>query len=269
MSKRWDRVSTRSSAPACLHHLADPDLGLRALRDVLDPGGAMQIMVYARYGRTGVYMMQDYCRLLGITTSDQDLDDLSATLGFLPQDHPLTALMHKAKDFRNPDALADAMLHPQDRAYTVPEIHDWLERCGMSFGRWFEQAPYLPQCGAVAKTPHAARLAALPEPAQHAAVELFRGTITQHNFIAYRNDRPVPSQPICFAGDHWRDIRSGPAALDAVRSRPRARRECCGSAESGPQACRIRPAHRRGRGAIFSSRSTVRERSMRSRRRAG
>jgi 2-polyprenyl-3-methyl-5-hydroxy-6-metoxy-1,4-benzoquinol methylase len=34
-----------------LHHLPDPDLGLRALRDVLRPQGAMHLMVYARYGR--------------------------------------------------------------------------------------------------------------------------------------------------------------------------------------------------------------------------
>jgi SAM-dependent methyltransferase len=187
-----------------LHHLPDPDFGLQALHDVLEPDGAMQIMVYARYGRTGIYMMQDYCRLLGITASERDLDDLSATLNHLPQDHPLTTLMRKVKDFRSPDALADAMLHPQDRAYTVPEVYEWLGRCRMCFGRWFEQAPYLPQCGAVARTPHAARLAALPEPAQHAAVELFRGTITQHNFVAYRNDRPSPGQPIHFADEQWR-----------------------------------------------------------------
>ena len=34
-----------------LHHLPDPDYGLRALRDVLRPSGAMRLMVYARYGR--------------------------------------------------------------------------------------------------------------------------------------------------------------------------------------------------------------------------
>src|ERR1700688_2951012 len=30
-----------------LHHLSDPDVGLRALRDVLTPDGAMHVMVYA------------------------------------------------------------------------------------------------------------------------------------------------------------------------------------------------------------------------------
>jgi SAM-dependent methyltransferase len=63
-----------------LHHLPDPDQGLCALRDVLRPSGAMRVMVYARYGRVGIYMMQEYCRLLGITASAKDLRDLGATI---------------------------------------------------------------------------------------------------------------------------------------------------------------------------------------------
>ena len=188
-----------------LHHLADPDLGLQSLRNVLRPEGAMQIMVYASYGRAGIYMLQAYCRLLGINPSNQELQDLSATLNYLPKEHPITHLLHKGKDFRHPEALADALLHPHDRAFRVPQIHEWLENCGMSFGRWIEQAPYLAQCGVVAKSPHADRLASLPSPLQHAAVELFRGTMVSHSFTAYRNDRPVASQPITFAGDRWRE----------------------------------------------------------------
>jgi SAM-dependent methyltransferase len=46
-----------------LHHLPDPDVGLRSLRSVLAPSGAMHLMVYATYGRAGIYMMQEYCRL--------------------------------------------------------------------------------------------------------------------------------------------------------------------------------------------------------------
>jgi SAM-dependent methyltransferase len=188
-----------------LHHLANPDEGLQSLREVLKPNGAMQILVYARFGRAGITMMQEYARILGIRPSHQELDDLGVTLDCLPKDHPLKSLMSKVKDFTNPDSLADAMLHPRDRAYTVSEIYEWLERCGMSFGRWFEQAPYLPQCGVIARTPHRERLEALPERAQHAAAELFRGTITQHNFVAYRNDRAMVAQPVQFPGAQWRD----------------------------------------------------------------
>ena len=206
-----------------LHHLPDPDVGLRALRDVLRPQGAMHLMVYALYGRTGIYMMQEYCRLLGITTSDDGPARASATtLQKLPATHPIAGVMRGAMDFNHPDALADALLHPSDRAYTVPQLYAWLERCGMSFGRWVEQAPYLPQCGMVAKTPHAARLAALPAPRQHAAVELLRGTMFRHNLIAYRDDRSGASQPITFRGDRLAHVRSDRRAMDRVRSRTRA-----------------------------------------------
>ena len=187
-----------------LHHLRDPDIGLRALRNVLAPNGAMHVMVYAAYGRAGIYMMQEYCRLLGLGASEAELRDLGITIGALSSDHPLTAVARRAKDFRNPDALADALLHPQDRAYTVPQLYDWLERCGLKFGRWVEQAPYLPQCGAIAKMPHARRLVSLSPQLQHAAVELLRATMTKHNLIAYRDDRVGEAQPITFEGDAWR-----------------------------------------------------------------
>jgi len=188
-----------------LHHLPDPDEGLRALRDVLRPDGAMRVMVYARYGRAGIYMMQEYCRLLEIHSSASDLRSLATTLDALPKDHPIANVLRRANDFRRPEAMADALLHPQDRAYSVPEMYAWLDRCGMSFGRWVEQAPYLPQCGALAKSPHAARLASLPSRAQHAAVELYRGTMVSHNFIAYRDDRSDEGQPITFTGTNWAD----------------------------------------------------------------
>lgn len=187
-----------------LHHLRDPDAGLRALRGVLAPNGAMHLMVYATYGRVGIYMMQEYCRLLAIGASKAELQELGAVIRALSSQHPIADVSKRAKDFTHPGELADALLHPQDRAYSVPQIHGWLQRCGMSFGRWHEQAPYLPRCGMIAGMPHAARLAALPPPEQHAAVELLRGTMTRHNFIAYRDDHHGNTRPITFSGDAWR-----------------------------------------------------------------
>jgi hypothetical protein len=184
--------------------MPEPDTGLRALREVLDPQGAIQLMVYAKYGRAGIYMIKEYCRLLGIGDSNDDLSELGATLKGLPPEHSIAAVMRSAMDFNSPDALADALLHPVDRSYSVPELYDWLKRCGMSFGRWVEQAPYLPQCGMIASSPHSERLNSLSAPLQYAAVELFRGTMVKHDLIAYRDDRVGESQPITFAGNAWR-----------------------------------------------------------------
>jgi SAM-dependent methyltransferase len=186
-----------------LHHLPDPDAGLRALRDVLAPNGAMQLMVYAPYGRAGVYLLQAYCRQLDIGSSAPEIRDLAASLRALPPDHPLVPLLRNAPDFQDEAALADALLNPQDRPYSVPQLFDFIGRSGLQFGRWVRQAAYLPQCGALATSPHQALLARLPAQAQYGAMELFRGTMVRHSAVVYRNDRPANAQPVSFDDDAW------------------------------------------------------------------
>jgi SAM-dependent methyltransferase len=186
-----------------LHHLPDPDAGLRALREVLVPSGAINVMVYAPYGRAGVYMLQDYCRRLGIAWTATEIRDLAASLKALPPDHPIAQLLRNSPDFANTAGLADALLHPQDRSYSVPQLLAFLDRAGLAFGRWVRQAPYLPWCGALASTPHRARLAEMTVEDQYAAIELFRGTMVRHAVVANRNDRSAPDAPVDFDGEAW------------------------------------------------------------------
>jgi len=172
-----------------LHHLADPGAGLRALASVLDTEGALYMMVYASYGRAAIYMMQEYCRMLGIGASTKEISDLRRVIQSLSPQHPLVSLLQNSLDAQNSDALADALLNPRDRAYSVPQLFAFLEENGLSFGRWYLQAPYLPYCGAIAATPHAAKLFAMPWEEQFAAMELWRGTIMRHNMIVYKESR--------------------------------------------------------------------------------
>ena len=66
-------------------------------------------------------MLQEFCRRIGIQASDDEIRDLVVALGALPAGHPLH-LLREAPDFRQEAALADALLHPQDRAYSVPQF---------------------------------------------------------------------------------------------------------------------------------------------------
>jgi SAM-dependent methyltransferase len=186
-----------------LHHLPDPDAGLRSLAGVLKPDGVMHLMVYAKYGRTGVYMLQEFCRRIGIDATDDGMRDLLAVLEALPSGHPLAQLLRHAPDFRQRAGLADALLHPQDRAYSVPELFDFLEGGGLRFGRWVRQAPYSARCGVMAAIPRSGRLAELPAADQYAAAEEFRGTMVRHTVAAYRHDHTVDGHSISFAGDAW------------------------------------------------------------------
>jgi SAM-dependent methyltransferase len=185
-----------------LHHLSDPDAGLRALRSVLAPDGAMHLMVYAPYGRAGIYLLQDFCRRVGIRATDAEIENLIAALKALPPGHPLANLLREAPDFQHAAAIADALLHPQDRAYSVPQFFDFLQQGDLTFGRWLRQAPYLPHCGLVASLPQAPRIRQLAQADQYAAIELFRGTMASHGAIVYRNDNPAP-QDVSFAADDW------------------------------------------------------------------
>lgn len=101
------------------------------------------------------------------------------------------------------DALADALLNPRDRAYSVPQFLDFIERNGLTLDRWHRQAPYVPRCGAISGTPHAPRLTALAPRQQYAAMELWRGSITAHSAIVRRNDAARAGSSVDFDGDRW------------------------------------------------------------------
>jgi len=186
-----------------LHHLPDPDAGLAALHDVLRPDGAMHLMVYAPYGRAGIYMLQEFCRRIGVGATDEEIRDLSAALQALPPGHPLGHILREAPDFQHEAALADALLHPQDRSYSVPQLFAFIEGGKLTFGRWAKQAPYVPFCGVMAQIPQTSRIVELPLEDQYAAVELFRGTMVRHSAIVYRNDAPDSDRRVCFTGDAW------------------------------------------------------------------
>jgi SAM-dependent methyltransferase len=186
-----------------LHHLADPPAGLRALRDVLAPEGALQLMVYARYGRLGIDLMRDYSRRLGLGTTESDIEDLRQVLREVPLGHPIDHQLRETADFRDPGAVADALLNPRERSYSVPDLLDLFDAGGLRFARWVRQAPYRPQCGIMARLPHGARIAAMDDVEQYSVMELFRGTMTRHSFIAYRDDSPIPT--LDWGGETWRD----------------------------------------------------------------
>jgi 2-polyprenyl-3-methyl-5-hydroxy-6-metoxy-1,4-benzoquinol methylase len=188
-----------------LHHLANPEAALRALRDVLDPDGAMHLMVYAPYGRAGIYMLQEFSRVIGIQSSDDGVRDLIVALAALPAGHPLARVLREAPDFRQEAALADALLHPQDRAYSVPQLLEFIRGAGLTFSRWVRQAPYSPHCGVMAQLPQAPRIAALEAAEQYTVAELFRGTMMSHSVVVRRDDRVGQTRPINSSDDAWLD----------------------------------------------------------------
>lgn len=94
-------------------------------------------MVYAPYGRVGVYAMQDIAKLLVNSTGQERLSPeimkaVRSVLDVLPPGH---LLGDYRKDFRSNDYfdadIVDDFLHAQDRTYTVTELHDFVHDAGL------------------------------------------------------------------------------------------------------------------------------------------
>jgi len=126
-----------------LHHLPNPDAGLKALADVLDPRGSMGIMLYGTAARAGVYQIQDILRRLGAGPDAAGLGMARELLKFVPPHHYLFEPNGKLPiDLAQDAGIVDMLLHPQDRAYSVPELLQFVADAGLIFFGWNDNADY-------------------------------------------------------------------------------------------------------------------------------
>ena len=199
-----------------LHHMADPAAGLAALRDVLAPEGVMVMMVYGQTCRIGVYMLQDAFRRMGLEQTPEDIAKVRAILGELPESHCVQPYVRAAKELEHDAALVDTFLHPQDRAYTVPQLLDWLEGVGLAFQNWVDSFRYWRNSGWGPDSAIAQAVDPLPPREHWAAVEMLRQTAGRHVFTARRPD-PRRSFDVSFKADDWLDFRlhQAPAFIKA------------------------------------------------------
>ena len=198
-----------------LHHLPDPVAGLKALGGVLDRDGVIFIMLYGRYGRAPVYMMQDLFRTLGTEQTEEDLGLVKETIKLLPPEHPLKAYAVRSTDMKYDAGLVDLFLHRQDRPYSVPEVMEFTRDAGMTFQSWIQPASYNPDGAVPDNHPLYQRLEGLSDEDRWAAMELFGGQHTRHDFCVCRADRPRDSYHIDFATADLPD-RAVPLSQGAV-----------------------------------------------------
>lgn len=179
-----------------LHHLADPELGLRVLADLLRPDGVAAIMLYARYGRIGVELMQAIFRDIGLKQDEASLFTVKEAIALLPAEHPLRRYLAVAPDLRFDAGLVDTFLHGRDRSYTVDDCLALVETSGLLFQDWFFKELYYPP--RPAKGGFNQAVAALPPEKQWSIMERLNTSNACHFFMACRRERPLQNYQIDF-----------------------------------------------------------------------
>ena len=192
-------------ASGVLHHLPDPVIGLKALGSVLRPHGTIAIMVYGQYGRTGVYMLQEMFRLMGLEQSDDDVATVKQTLAALPKHHLVHDYASRTRDVKYDAGLVDTFLHRQDRAYTVAGCLDLVRQAGMSFMSWWDNILYYPEGQLSMNHPIYSEVDALPDESIWRFMELYNGTLGQHCFCVCNRGRPESSYKIDFSRSAFMD----------------------------------------------------------------
>jgi len=217
-----------------LDQLSDPVAGLRALAGVLRPDGVAAVMVFARYGRAGVEMMQTTFERMGLRPDEESLETVKAAIGGLPAAHPLRGYLSIAGDVQADAGLVETFLHGRNPSHTVADCLQMTDEAGLVFQDWFLRTAYYAPTLAEPGNLFYAAVKNLPDAEHWAAMERYKTANACHFFLACRPERD--------RGDYRVDF-GAPGALDYV---PQFRLRCGvrdGEIHRPGWSLRLDPAH--------------------------
>jgi SAM-dependent methyltransferase len=182
-----------------LHHMADPLLGMKALARCLRRDGVLGVMLYARYGRIGVELLQSVFHDLGLRQDDASVRMIKEMISLLSPDHPVQSYLGIARDLQSDAALVDTFLHSRDRSYTVEDCLDLVASAGLLFQGWLFKAPYYAHDLLGPASAFSAVVNALPEADLWSVMERIQTLNACHFYMACHADRPKECYTIDFS----------------------------------------------------------------------
>jgi len=118
-----------------LHHLREPEAGLRALAELLRPGGLLHLFLYADGGRWEIHRTQRALTALGVGTGEQGLRLGRRLFSDLPEANRLRRHHEQrwAIDCAADANFADMYLHPQETSYNLQRLMAFVASADLQF----------------------------------------------------------------------------------------------------------------------------------------
>jgi SAM-dependent methyltransferase len=114
-----------------LHHMEDPEAGLKSLVNALKPGGYLRLGLYSKTARQAVTVARDAFAAGGYGS------DLAGVRAFrrdlLASDDPVFTSLQSTGDFFSTSEFRDLVMHVQEHQFTLPQIRAMLNRNGLKF----------------------------------------------------------------------------------------------------------------------------------------
>ena len=118
-----------------LHHLREPELGLRALAALLRPGGLLHLFLYADGGRWEIHRTQRSLTRLGVDSGPEAIRMGRELFSVLPASNRLRRHHEQrwALDTQADVNFADMYLHPQETSYNVRTLMAFVAQAELEF----------------------------------------------------------------------------------------------------------------------------------------
>ena len=121
-------------------------------------------MLYAKYGRIGVEVMESVFRDLGLRQDDASVRAAKEMLSLLPAGHPVRSYLKTERNSQFDAVLVDTFLHGRARGYSVDNCLELVASAGLTFQGWLLKALYYHHDLLVPAPAFFPALSALPEP---------------------------------------------------------------------------------------------------------
>jgi len=114
-----------------LHHMREPMLGWRILRDLLKPGGVMKIGLYSELARADLVRLGAELAASGDDPADR-IREFRHEVFALPDEAPLKRVL-SLPDFYTLSGCRDLLFYVEEHRFTLPEISRCLDELGLEF----------------------------------------------------------------------------------------------------------------------------------------
>lgn len=114
-----------------LHHMESPMAGLRALNDVLKPGGVMELGLYSELARADVVAAREEISKLNVGASEAEMRTFRRFI--TESENPRFETLKKFTDFFSLSEFRDLLFHVQEHRFSLLQIRDLLDAFGLRF----------------------------------------------------------------------------------------------------------------------------------------
>ena len=115
-----------------LHHLKDPDEGLRILLNILEPKGYLKLGLYSEYARKHIIELKKFVQKHKFESNIRDIRNFRELAKNNNNDNSFKKINFNF-DFYSTSSLRDLIFHVQEHRYTIPKIQDLLKKFDLEF----------------------------------------------------------------------------------------------------------------------------------------